>query len=232
MNSTNIWKKRLSNDNKNKKVSSGILNRPQFKRKQKRNLSNLFKENLITNWIENEGDDEESESSSIDWNIFHKKCQIKTTECDEDSLQLDNLQYLSTMKHIIFLDLDNFSRFFQHLTNQIPHHIYIIAFQGSNIRWKPPKNNFIYENLLNSNNFQLMYPSGNRHDAADFALVLTFGKLHGLLSKSISFTIISGDKGFIEIIHQLKNSNRRINWFNPHQFSFENFNQILNITSI
>ncbi len=102
-----------------------------------------------------------------------------------------------------------------------------------------------------------MHTAGNRHDAADFALVLTvisfqcsvylflfvfdiiivfnilkqFGKLHGLLPKSIPFTIVSGDKGFIEIIYQLKNSDRRINWFNPHQFSFENFNQILNLTS-
>ncbi len=31
----------------------------------------------------------------------------------------------------------------------------------------------IYQNLLNLNHFQLMNPSGNRHDAADFALVLT-----------------------------------------------------------
>ncbi|MCC7160037.1 MAG: hypothetical protein IT281_10960 [Ignavibacteria bacterium] len=45
------------------------------------------------------------------------------------------------------------------------------------------------------------------------------------------FTIISGDKGFIEVIHQLKSSYRRINWINPHQISFENFNQILNISS-
>jgi hypothetical protein len=98
----------------------------------------LLKDNLITNWIENEGDDEQSESS-IDLNYFHKKCQIKTNEQDEDSLQIENLQYLSTMKNIIFLDLDNFSTFFQHLTNELPNQTYIMAFQGSNIQWKPPK---------------------------------------------------------------------------------------------
>ncbi|CAF5058687.1 unnamed protein product, partial [Rotaria sp. Silwood1] len=127
--------------------------------------------NLITNWIENE-DDEESQSS-IDLEIFYKKSQININDQDEDSLQLDNVQRLSTMKHIIFLDLENFSRFFQHLTNQLPDHTYVMAFQASNIQWRPPKNDIVYDNLLNLNNFQLMRPSGNRHDAADFALVLT-----------------------------------------------------------
>jgi hypothetical protein len=42
------------------------------------------------------------------------------------------------MKNIIFLDLENFSSFFQHLTNDLPDQTYIIAFQGSNIQWKPP----------------------------------------------------------------------------------------------
>ncbi|CAF0889077.1 unnamed protein product [Rotaria sordida] len=227
MNSTNIWKKR-PND-KSEKKSNGILNSHNFKPKKKKLNLNLLKDNLITNWIENEND--EKSQSSIDFDLLYKKSQINLNDQDEDSLQLENLQRLSTMKNIIFLDLENFSRFFQHLTNQLPDYTYVIAFQASNIQWKPPKNDIIYENLLNLNNFQLMRPSGNRHDAADFALVLTFGKLHGLLPKSISFTIISGDKGFIEVIHQLKNSHRRINWFNPHQFSYENFNHILNISS-
>jgi hypothetical protein len=137
MNSTNIWKKRL-NKNKNEKQSNKILNNRQFKsKKKKKYFSNLLKENLITNWIENEGDDEESDSS-IDLNYFHKKCQIKQNNQDEDSLQIQNLQYLSTMKNIIFLDLENFSTFFQHLANQLPNQTYIMAFQGSNIQWKPP----------------------------------------------------------------------------------------------
>jgi ribosomal protein S8 len=137
MNSTNIWKKRLNN--KREKESNRIVNRRHFKSKKKKKvLSNFLKENLITNWIENEGDDEQSESS-IDLNYFHKNCQIKTTNQDEDSLHIENLQRLSTMKNIIFLDLDNFSSFFQHLTNDLPDQTYIMAFQGSNIQWKPPK---------------------------------------------------------------------------------------------
>jgi hypothetical protein len=153
MNSTNIWKKRLNYKNANKE-SNKILNRPHFKTKKEKVLTNIFKENLITNWIENEGDDELSQSSSTDLRLFHRKCQIKENDNDEDSLQLDNLQFLSTMKNIIFLDLENFSTFFQHLTNQLPNQTYIIAFQGSNIQWKPPKK---FKNLLFTQIFSLVF---------------------------------------------------------------------------
>jgi len=138
MNSTNIWKKRL-NKNKNEKQSNKIIKNRHFKstKKKKKSFSNLLKSNLITNWIENEGDDEESDLS-IDLNYFHNSCQIKINNQDEDSLQIENLQYLSTMKNIIFLDLENFSTFFQHLTHPLPNQTYIMAFQGSNIQWTPP----------------------------------------------------------------------------------------------
>ena len=135
MNSTNIWKKR--SNSKSEKKSNRVKNDRHFKPKKKRHFPHFLKENLITNWIENEGDDEQSELSD-DLSLFHKKCQIKTNDQDEDSLKLENLQRLSTMKNIIFLDLENFSTFFQHLPNNLPNQTYIIAFQGSNIQWKPP----------------------------------------------------------------------------------------------
>ncbi|UJR38588.1 hypothetical protein I4U23_031253 [Adineta vaga] len=204
-------------NSKTNSKKSRILNHSQFKSKKKRVVSNFFKENFFSNWIQNEYENQSFSS---------RNSQIKNQTDDQDSLQLNNLEYLSTMKYILFLDLENFSNFFQHLTNPLPNQIYILAFTSLNYQWKPPLKNVIYENLIQSNSFQLMNPSGNRHDAADFALVLTFGKLHGLLPKSISFTIISGDKGFLEIIHQLKTSQRKINWFNPHLISLENFNQI------
>jgi hypothetical protein len=140
MTSTNIWKKQLNNRRILKKGDK-ILNDVHFKPKKKKIFSNLFKKNLITNWIENE---EESEFS-IDSNL---------NEEDKDSLQLENLEYLSTMKNIIFLDLENFSSFFQHLTNDLPDQTYIIAFQGSNIQWKPPKK---FKNLLFTQIFSLVF---------------------------------------------------------------------------
>lgn len=130
MNSTNIWKKKL-NKNKNEKQKNEILNLRQFKSKKKKSSSNFLKENLITNWIENEEQTHSSLSSSIHFNSENEE--------DKDSLQIENLQYLSTMKNLIFLDLENFSSFFQHLTNELPNETYIMAFQSSNIKWKPPK---------------------------------------------------------------------------------------------
>ena len=180
MNSTNIWKK-ISNT-KSRNHFNGIVDSSNFKSKKKKKkkkfCSNLLNKSLITNW-ENEN------QWSIDENI-HKKD-------DEDSLQLDNLQHLATMNNLIFLDLENFSTFFEHLRENLPEQSYVIAFQSSNFQWKPPKqfeekflslkgllifvvfffSEIIYENLLNSNNFHLMQASENRHDGADFALVLT-----------------------------------------------------------
>lgn len=68
--------------------------------------------------VENEGDDGQRNDSSIDVNI---------------------LQRLSRMKKIIFLDLENFSSVFQHLTNYLPDQTFVFVFSSSNIQWKPPK---------------------------------------------------------------------------------------------
>lgn len=198
MNSTNIWKKR-KNDQNDKK-SNRIVNQHHFKSKKKKSLINFLNPNLVTNWINNKqndsDDDDDDESQSLkDLNFTYKNSLVEIQNQDQDSLQIENLQRLSTMKNIIFLDLDNFSRFFQHLTNPLPDKTYVIAFQASNLQWRPPKKLFdfylasyninkknslwlyfsdlVYEKLLDLNNFHLMHPSGNRHDAADFALVLT-----------------------------------------------------------
>ena len=124
MNSTNIWKKRLNRLEKRK--SNKIVNDIHFKSKKKKIFSNFLKRNLITNWIKNEENE-----LIIDLNINEQ-------EEDKDSLELDHIQYLSEMKNILFLDLENFSSFFQHLTNHLPNQTYLIAFQGSNISWKTP----------------------------------------------------------------------------------------------
>lgn len=137
MNSKKYRKKRLNETSK--RTSNRIIHRDHLKKsKKKKILPNSFKEYLITNWIENDDDHEENESLT-NLNFFHKNCPLKTTNEDEDSLHIENLHRLSTMKNIIFLDLDNFSSFFQHLTTSLPEHTYILAFYGSNIQWKPPK---------------------------------------------------------------------------------------------
>ena len=37
----------------------------------------------------------------------------------------------------------------------------------------------------------------------------------------IDFIIVSGDKGFIEIVDQLKDSSRSIRWFDPHAIAVD-----------
>ena len=130
MNSKSRSKKRI-NDN------SGVLNRSRFKPKRRKLFSNPFKQNLVSNWIENDLDSQSL--VSVNSNIFQRISPIKRENQDKDSLQLDNLQYLSTMKHLLFLDLENFSNFFQHLTHQLPDRTHVIAFTSSNNTWKPPK---------------------------------------------------------------------------------------------
>ena len=164
---------------KSKKMmkSTNILNQRRFKAKKS------LKTNFRSNWIEKEEDDDDD--STIDLKFIDRNQ-------DRDSLQIENLQRLSTMKHLIFLDLENFSSFFQHLTQPLPMLTYVMAFQGIHFQWKPPikfhNDDFllliskelsfvcshsIFDSLVKSKEFQLMYPSGSRHDAADFALVLS-----------------------------------------------------------
>ena len=136
MQTTNIWKKRWGRKNRSEKQrTSRILRRPQFKPRRRKPLSEIFEDNFLTNWIEQEASES---ASSNDWHLADRNGQITTNDRDEDSLQLDNLHYLSTMKDLLFLDLDNFSRFFQHLIKPLPTLTYIIAFRGSTNQWRPP----------------------------------------------------------------------------------------------
>ena len=56
-------------------------------------FSNSLKENLITNWIENE----ENQSSTI-FAISYKNSKLNFNDKNADSLQIENLQRLSTIK--------------------------------------------------------------------------------------------------------------------------------------
>ena len=47
-------------------------------------------------------------------------------------------EYLGTMKHVLFLDLDNWSGFFSRLPGPIPDKIFIWAFFGGDMQWREP----------------------------------------------------------------------------------------------
>ena len=47
-------------------------------------------------------------------------------------------EYLGTMKHIVFLDLDNWCGFFSRLPGPIPDKTFVWGFHGGNLDWKEP----------------------------------------------------------------------------------------------
>ena len=133
MKSTDRWKKSVESRSKR------MVRRrsDQLKSKKRKFLSDLFKENLLSNAMTGEAQPcarARARASAIE------KCQsiVEHEDTDRDSLQLDDLFRLSSMKHILFLDLDNFSRFFEHLPSILPLLTYVIAFQGPFIHWQPP----------------------------------------------------------------------------------------------
>ncbi|XP_036361509.1 E3 SUMO-protein ligase ZNF451-like [Octopus sinensis] len=73
-----------------------------------------------------------------------------------------------------------------------------------------------FHRLISTGGFHKNYQSGRTKNAADFAMMLQIGKMDELLPKHVQFTIFSGDKGFQEALHQMKNSRRTIRIINPH----------------
>ena len=137
MNSTNIWKKSV--ESRSKRTVRRQCHR--LKSKRRKFLSGLFKENLLSNAMTDEVQRcARTRASAHSSSPTSEKCKslVEDEDTDRDSLQLDDLSRLSTMKHLLFLDLDNFSRFFEHLPSVLPLLTYVIAFQGPFIHWQPP----------------------------------------------------------------------------------------------
>ncbi|XP_052091771.1 E3 SUMO-protein ligase ZNF451-like [Mytilus californianus] len=125
--------------------------------------------------------------------------------------------YLKTMVNIIFLDLDNWTGFFPKLPNRLPERFFVWAFYGGNTHWKEPYQCGAYEYQVRENRFYLHDRCGTRKDAADFAICLTVGQMDMVLPPTVHFTILSGDKGFMEIERQMKSSKRKAVVIDPHE---------------
>ncbi|KAL5016975.1 hypothetical protein ScPMuIL_006564 [Solemya velum] len=123
---------------------------------------------------------------------------------------------LETMKHIIFLDIDNWPKLFQKLPTHLPEKTFVWGFFGGANVWSEPMlcPQFAYQKK--NGWFHLHDQCGRSKDAADFAICLTVGRMDERLPKSIPFTILSGDKGFNELERQMKNSDRRAVVIDPH----------------
>ncbi|XP_061316549.1 E3 SUMO-protein ligase ZNF451-like [Pezoporus flaviventris] len=161
---------------------------------------------------------EESESST---------CFEEPEEDDE----LPDLDYLSTMTHIVLVDLDNWGSLFTQLPANLNQGTFIWGFQGGYSNWKPPVHCKVYNYLKRIGCFFLHPRCGTRREAADFAICVHAGRLDEHLPKQIPFTILSGDKSFLELETQFKMTQRPARILNPHHIEGDKMYALLNSIS-
>ncbi|XP_078255153.1 E3 SUMO-protein ligase ZNF451 isoform X2 [Rhinoraja longicauda] len=149
----------------------------------------------------------------------------------EEDIDLPDLDLLRTMTHLVFIDLDNWAGFFNHLPGQLNQGTFFWGFQGGKTNWKAPENCPIYNYLVNTGCFFLHPRCSARKDAADFAICMHAGRMDEQLPKHIPFTVLSGDKGFEELKNQLMKTMRPGHVLNPHQMEGELMCALLNSIS-
>ncbi|XP_032999073.1 E3 SUMO-protein ligase ZNF451 isoform X2 [Lacerta agilis] len=148
-----------------------------------------------------------------------------------DDRDLPDLDYLCTMTHIIMMDLDNWGNLFHQLPATLNQGTFIWGFQGGHNNWKPPVNCKIF-NYLNKIGCFFLHPHcGTRREAADFAICVHVGRLDEHLPKHIPFTILSGDKSFLELEDQLKMTQRATRILDPHKIDADMMYALLNSIS-
>ncbi|XP_027586360.1 E3 SUMO-protein ligase ZNF451 isoform X7 [Pipra filicauda] len=145
--------------------------------------------------------------------------------------ELPDLDYLSTMTHIVLVDLDNWGSFFTQLPANLNQGTFIWGFQGGYSNWKPPVQCKIYNYLKRIGCFFLHPRCGTRREAADFALCVHAGRLDEHLPKQIPFTVLSGDKSFLELENQFKMTQRSACILNPHHIEGDMMCALLNSIS-
>ncbi|NXC50669.1 ZN451 ligase, partial [Penelope pileata] len=145
--------------------------------------------------------------------------------------ELPDLDYLSTMTHIVLVDLDNWGSFFTQLPANLNQGTFVWGFQGGHSNWKPPVQCRIYNYLKKIGCFFLHPRCGTRREAADFALCVHAGRLDEHLPKQIPFTILSGDKSFLELETQFKMTQRSARILNPHHIEGDLMCALLNSIS-
>lgn len=173
-------------------------------------------------------------SASISQQKPEDKEQVKkphSAVLAQDEGDLPDLDYLCTMTHIIMMDLDNWGNLFHQLPATLNQGTFIWGFQGGHNNWKPPVNCKIFNYLNNIGCFFLHPRCGTRREAADFAICVHVGRLDEHLPKHIPFTILSGDKSFLELESQLKMTQRTTRILDPHKIDANMMCALLNSIS-
>ncbi|XP_024072262.1 E3 SUMO-protein ligase ZNF451 isoform X3 [Terrapene carolina triunguis] len=176
-----------------------------------------------------------AESPSLKREEDRRKERSENKACSEEhgeeDSELPDFDYLRTMTHIVLVDLDNWGRFFIHLPANLNQGTFVWGFQGGHSNWKPPEQCKIF-NYLNKIGCFFLHPRcGTRREAADFALCMHAGRLDEHLPKQIPFTILSGDKSFLELEDQFKKTQRTAHILNPHDIDGDMMCALLNSIS-
>ncbi|XP_032808582.1 E3 SUMO-protein ligase ZNF451 [Petromyzon marinus] len=135
---------------------------------------------------------------------------------DSSRPELPDADYLSTMSHVLLIDLDNWPNFFQKLPAQLQTGIFIWGFKGGHNKWQPPRDCAAYRQLHQQGCFFLHPQCSGRKDAADFAICLHAGRMDAQLPKHIPLSVLSGDKGFMELKEQFARTGRPSHILDPH----------------
>ena len=123
---------------------------------------------------------------------------------------------LSSMKHIIFVDFDNWS-FWTRLFKGLPPRTFVWGFYGATKVWHDPQQCWLFDQAKANGLWHLHHNAGGLRNAADTTLIFTAGKLDVILPHHIPFTVISGDKVFKTLEEEMSIvSPRRMMVINPH----------------
>lgn len=106
----------------------------------------------------------------------------------------------STVKHIIFLDIDNWGGFFDRMPYNLPASTMVYGIHKYSAQFNIPHTNEPYKRLLHYRHVHIERCLTDRHDASDYLLCIRMSELNNILSYSIVFTIISADNGFDTLV--------------------------------
>lgn len=126
---------------------------------------------------------------------------------------LDLKPNAENVKHIIFIDLDNWPAFWTRLPFSLPQNVLILCFIGGHAKCLIPKNCKAFNEAVAYNRVGFTL-CGSTKNAADFALSMKVAQMDFTIQKDVPFTILSGDKGLDEVKNHVKN--RKLNRINPH----------------
>lgn len=143
--------------------------------------------------------------------------QIEQTMDREARLEQKPLDVARGAKHVILLDLDNWSRLLLLPVHaMLPTSTVLIGFASE--KWMRPRDADVNMSAMAKAGRFALRRCGTRKDAADFQIVSFFTTLDRKLPRYVPMTIVSGDGGFTELRNS-SNLIRRPQFVHPHHRS-------------